>query len=236
MQLVRGQLLRGVSAADRYGLVIATIFLNYVIAITVDGEAGSAWGLTAALVTIWLVFTVSEARRVRRIAALAVPVAAVTALALTLSRPGREETLLQDLLVLANLTLYVIAPVVIVRHIVGRPRADLQTMLAGIAAYLLIGMSFAYGYRIIGAVQQAPLFGEAGTASMPDVMFFSFVTLTTTGYGNLVPVANPGQTLAVLEMIIGQLFLVIAMARIVTAVRLPRRAAAVAGDNEPPED
>ena len=41
------------------------------------------------------------------------------------------------------------------------------------------------------------------------------MTLTTTGYGNLVPAGNPGQTFAVTEAIVGQLFLVTAVAKIV---------------------
>ena len=51
------------------------------------------------------------------------------------------------------------------------------------------------------------------------MLFFSFTTLTTTGYGNLVPAQNPGQTLAVSEMILGQLFLITALGKIVTAWR-----------------
>lgn len=47
------------------------------------------------------------------------------------------------------------------------------------------------------------------------------MTLTTTGYGNLVPAANPGQTFAVLGAIVGQLFLVTAVAKVVTAWRRP---------------
>ena len=52
--------------------------------------------------------------------------------------------------------------------------------------------------------------------------YFSFTTLTTTGYGNLVPAGNPGQTLAVSEMILGQLFLITALGKIVTAWRPAR--------------
>ena len=54
---------------------------------------------------------------------------------------------------------------------------------------------------------------------MSQDLFFSFVTLASTGYGNLVPAANPGQSLAVLEALLGQLFLVIAVAKIVAAWR-----------------
>src|SRR6185369_8629275 len=53
---------------------------------------------------------------------------------------------------------------------------------------------------------------------------FSFTTLTTTGYGNYVPAGNPGQSFAVAEMLIGQLFLVIAVAKVINAytpLRLP---------------
>ena len=56
-----------------------------------------------------------------------------------------------------------------------------------------------------------------GDGNIADDLFFSFVTLTTTGYGNLVPAGNPGQSMAVLEALIGQLFLVTAVAKLVTA-------------------
>jgi len=70
-------------------------------------------------------------------------------------------------------------------------------------------------------VQDAtPFFaGMSGRATMQQVLFFSFTTLTTTGYGNLVPSQNPGQTLAVSEMILGQLFLITALGKIVTEWR-----------------
>ena len=58
-----------------------------------------------------------------------------------------------------------------------------------------------------------------GVGSLSDDLFFSFVTLTTTGYGNLVPAGNPGQSLAVFEALLGQLFLVTAVGKIVTAWR-----------------
>jgi len=59
--------------------------------------------------------------------------------------------------------------------------------------------------------------GSTGATSIQQVLFFSFTTLTTTGYGNLVPYQNPGQTLAVSEMMLGQLFLIAGMGKIVTA-------------------
>src|SRR6266508_2982906 len=123
---------------------------------------------------------------------------------------------------LASTVLYVVAPFSIVRHIGYRPTVDQETMLGALAAYLLIGMAFAFAYRLIGAVQASPFFGAGGDGTVSQDLFFSFVTLTTTGYGNLVPAGNPGQSLAVLEALTGQLFLVTAVAKVVSAWR-PRR-------------
>ena len=115
--------------------------------------------------------------------------------------------------------LYVAAPVIIVRHLVLRRTVDTQTVLGAIAAYLMVGMSFAFAYRALGALQAGPFFGSQGEGTFSQDLFFSFTTLTTTGYGNLVPAANPGQTFAVLEMLIGQLFLVTAVAKVVSSWR-----------------
>jgi hypothetical protein len=69
-----------------------------------------------------------------------------------------------------------------------------------------------------GEFGSVPFFGSAGTGSLSQDLFFSFVTMTTVGYGNLVPAANPGQTLAVIEAVAGQLFLVIAVGKIISSI------------------
>jgi hypothetical protein len=121
-----------------------------------------------------------------------------------------------------SVILYLIAPYVILRHLVRRPVVDLRTILGAIAIYLMLGMMFAFTYRAISLYQTDPaFFGADGPGTNANFLFFSFITLTTTGYGNLVPAANPGQSIAVLEAIVGQLFLVTALAKIVNAWRVP---------------
>jgi hypothetical protein len=95
-------------------------------------------------------------------------------------------------------------------------------MLGALAAYLMLGMAFGFAYRGVAFLQPGPFFAGSGDAALPDALFFSFVTLTTTGYGDLVPAGNPGRSLAVLEALTGQLFLVTAVAKVVEAWR-PRR-------------
>lgn len=118
---------------------------------------------------------------------------------------------------LTGCALYVVAPVSTVRHIGYRREVDQVTMLGALCAYLLIGMAFAFVYRSLDAAQADPFFGVGGDGTLSEDLFFSFVTLTTTGYGNLVPGGNPGQSLAVLEALLGQLFLVTAIGKVVSA-------------------
>ena len=89
--------------------------------------------------------------------------------------------------------------------------------MGAIGAYLLIGMFFAFTYRIMAVSQGTPFFGSAGDGSTPQTLFFSFTTLTTTGYGNYVPAESLGQSFAVLEMLIGQIFLATAIAKVITS-------------------
>lgn len=70
--------------------------------------------------------------------------------------------------------------------------------------------------------QHAPPWASRSTGTTTaQCLFFSFTTLTTTGYGDLVPAANPGQSLAISEAVLGQLFLVTALGKIVS--NLPGR-------------
>jgi hypothetical protein len=132
---------------------------------------------------------------------------------------SEQEGGLRSFVFITSSILYVLAPISIVRHIGYRRQVDQETMLGALAAYLLIGMAFAFTYRFLGSVEDAPFFGNKGEGTMSQDLFFSFITLTTTGYGDLVPADNPGQSLAVLEALVGQLFLVTAVAKIVSAWR-----------------
>jgi len=156
---------------------------------------------------------------VRIVADIVLGLAAVAAVAsFFVHQPGNE---LGGIFTICCL-LYLIAPFSIVRHLILRSQIDTETLLGAIAAYLLIGMFFAFAYKAAGEFGSAPFFGAAGDGTLTQDLFFSFVTMTTVGYGNLVPAANPGQTFAVLEAVTGQLFLVVAVGKIISALQ-PRR-------------
>jgi hypothetical protein len=177
--------------------------------------------LTVQLATVWLTLRTSQARRVPRlIADVVLCLAAVAAVvSYFVHNPGDQ---LGGIFAVCCL-LYLIAPFSIVRHLMIRRQVDTETLLGAVAAYLLIGMFFAFAYKAAGEFGSVPFFGSAGHGTLSQDLFFSFVTMTTVGYGNLVPAANPGQTFAVLEAVTGQLFLVVAVGKIISSMRRRER-------------
>ena len=212
--------MRSFHPTSSYGLVLLMIVATYVLAATLPTRWGATVLLVAQIATVWLALRTSQARRGVRLAADGLFVLAAVAAVASLVAPS--EGSLEPFVFVAAGVLYLVAPLSIIRHIVSRRAVDQETMLGALATYLLIGMAFAFVYRFLGAVQASAFFGDQGDGTLSQDLFFSFVTLTTTGYGNLVPAGNPGQSLAVLEALLGQLFLVTAVGKLVSAWR-PRR-------------
>lgn len=197
---------------DSYGPAILLIAGTYVIGTLASQRWTVSLLLFAQIGTVTYALHVSKARTGLRVAA--VVVFALALLAGVGNLVSREQPLV-GLAFLASSMLYVLAPLSIVGDLGRRRNADRELMMAALATYLMIGMAFAFAYRCIAAFQPAPFFGAHGDGTLADSLFYSFVTLTTTGYGDLVAAGNPGRSLAVLEALLGQLFLVTAVAKIV---------------------
>ena len=221
------RLLHAFISLDSFGSVLLLLLATYLLSVSVSASWGKAIVLVVQIATVWLALRVSRARRgVVVVATVALVLAAGIAI---FSLVGVGESNLAGPVFFASAALYLIAPVSIVRALVTQSQVDQETVLGAIAAYLFVGMFFAYAYMTVGQIDP-PFFQGGGQDMMPNALFFSFTTLTTTGYGNLVPAANPGQSFAVLEMLIGQLFLVTAVAKVINAWRPARWQAAQPDD------
>ena len=205
---------------DSYALVVLLVAVTYVVSVSVSEARAGSIVLTVQLVTVWFALRTSKARpMVRLVADIVLCVAAVVALVgFFVHEPGGELGGIFSVCCL----LYLIAPFAVVRHLVLRQEVDRESLFGAVAAYLLIGMFFAFAYKAASEFGSIPFFGPNGHGTLSQDLFFSFVTMTTVGYGNLVPAANPGQTLAVVEALIGQLFLVVAVGKIINSFT-PRR-------------
>ncbi len=118
-----------------------------------------------------------------------------------------------------GLLFVVLAPATIVAGIVRQARRDgeitLRTMAGVLCVYLLIGSAFAFAYGIISAVDGGNFFAQQHGGDISDFLYFSFVTQTTTGYGDLTAVDDVGRSLAITEALTGQIYLVTVVALIV---------------------
>ena len=211
----RRPLIEAFYSPNSYGLVLLLILATYVLSVTVTRGRGVSVVVAVQIATIWVVLRASEARRRLRVFVSLLAVLSAIVATVNLFLPEQVDD--NGFMAVVSALLYLGAPFTVMRHLVLRRTVDRETVLGAIAAYLMMGMFFAFTYRAIGAIQAGPFFGPSGDGTFPQDLFFSFTTLTTTGYGNLIPAGNPGESFAVLEMLIGQLFLVTAVAKAVNA-------------------
>jgi len=107
-----------------------------------------------------------------------------------------------------------VGPPNIVRRIFEHDRITLELVVAALCAYLQIGFAFGFGYAAIDAVTSDLLAG-ASDQYFFDYIYFSFVTMTTVGFGDITAVTVLGRSLAIVETLLGQIFLVVLVAYLV---------------------
>lgn len=211
---------RAVGRADRYGLLLLLLVIGYLLSAFVSGTATNLVRLPLFVITLVLALHTSRTpRRTRNIIIAIVLLGGVAAGALTIVRRARLGEGAVDLCVALVLLLVVI---VIVRRVVTHEVVTGQTILGAISAYLIIGMMFASVYGVINAWSPTGFFAGDVPARTNTLQYFSFTTLTTLGYGDLTAGTSAGQAIAVLEAIIGQVFLATLVARLVAGFQ-PRR-------------
>ena len=101
-------------------------------------------------------------------------------------------------------------------RIAQHKRVTSETILGATCAYILFGLLFAFVYLALGELRDAPFFAQPGPHEASEYLYFSFVCLTTLGFGDLSPAVGLPQALTVIEALIGSVFLVTLVARLVT--------------------
>ena len=107
-----------------------------------------------------------------------------------------------------------------IKHILFGPRIDVNKIVGSVTIYLLIGIIWALLYALVEAVIAGSFSGNllnVGDSQFWDLIYFSFVTLTTLGYGDILPVNTYARTLAYMEAIAGQFYIAILVASLVGA-------------------
>ena len=98
-----------------------------------------------------------------------------------------------------------------------------QAVFGALAVYMLVGLMFAFLIGALATGESTPYFASGTDATQNARVYFSFTALTTTGFGDYTAATRAGRALAVLEMLVGQLYLVTVIATLVGNLRHQRR-------------
>ncbi len=197
---------------DDFGVVLLLILATIVTISLGIGPLGQFLAVCLSGFTLLFVLHTSGARRRTFRTALAIVVLAVVGAASGLFIGEKVNTIATGLI---GLLLAFAAPVIILRRILASPTITVRLVLGALAIYLLVGLTYAYLYPLIGAVTGQPFFVQTSTPAAIDFIYFSYVTLTTVGYGDFTAFTSAGRMIAVSEALAGQLYLVSAVALLV---------------------
>jgi hypothetical protein len=200
---------------DSYASLLVLLLANFFLLELVDDPRWGAIGSTL-LAAAALVVAISDPATGHRITRRqAIQIAACVALAPIVLFVNSAELLGLTYLLPAVLLVTATLPVTVSRVLHHR-RITAETVLGALCAYVLIGLLFAFLYLAVQELRDGSFFAQPGPHAQSEYVYFSFVALTTLGFGDLSPAVGLPQALTVLEALLGQVFLVTLVARLVT--------------------
>jgi hypothetical protein len=201
---------------ERYGLVLALIFLAYFLGgFENEGLVIAVSSLIWAIVLLATLWSPGLPRALRRIGLGSTVVFFVSAASIFFVSSPVSNGWRLVLLAISQFAALLAVLARISQHRV----VTIQTVMGGIAAYALIGFAMAAVYRSISLLTGTQFL--TGAVGESDYLYFSFVTLTTVGYGDITPATDLAKRLAVIQMFVGQVFLITLVARLVSLWKTP---------------
>ncbi len=176
--------------------------------------AGRLLPLLFAVTPLAGVYAVSDNRRQM----IAATILGAPALVAIIAHFYLNFNLIGDTLYLSLIVVYYgFTTVSVIRHLFRRQEVDTDTILSAASAYLMIGLTFAVVYMLLETAHTGSFVVNNPTEHVWDELFyFSFVTLTTLGYGDIVPATPHARSVATLEATTGVLYMAILLARLVS--------------------
>jgi hypothetical protein len=195
-------------AGFRYGAVFLLTLILLVFVIVAPADDGSravacALQWLALLTVVATSRTRSSVRRARSIAILALTAGTVI---------GEAVGAIPDSVLLAiSGVLSAAIPFALIGGLMRLVRTrgvTPQAVSGALTLYLLLGLVFAWVIGFVAKVGGAQYFAQQANASTSQIVYYSFAVLSTTGFGDLTAATHVGRALAVVEMLLGQLYLV----------------------------
>ncbi len=189
-------------------IALVVLLLSYPFA-----GRGGPLGVAAVLIPIASVHALATQRRHRAIPSV---LGAVTVAGVVQQAAGAE---LLPLLVVggSTLLLYAYTTIFVLSHVLRSERVTGDTICGAIAVYLMIGATWTFACIMLEHLQPGSFQPAAGArpATRQDLLYFSYVTLATLGYEDVVPATDRARSLAVMEGLFGTIYMAILVARLI---------------------
>jgi Ion channel len=209
----------------RFGLLLLALAAAFfTLGIAPEGDVGRAVVTVLAGSTLLLAFWVAE-MPARRLRVAAIAVGLVVAGTLVVIAAGSGNSGIGANAVLNGLLVALAPPAVglgIARNLRAYGAVTIHTVYGALCLYLLAGLFFAFVYNAIHNLGGDPFFANGAEATPARLVYFSFTTLTTLGYGDFSARTDLGHTLSATEALIGQIYLVTVVS-VIVANLAPRR-------------
>jgi voltage-gated potassium channel len=198
----------------KFVIVLALLLVLLVIEVSFDlrGPSAVLTGLSsAAVLFIAMVAATGRKRHQRVVFALLTLAVVFNGLSLAGIHPWRFSTgPATSALFAAYATLRLF------KGVVRSPRVNGDVLAGALAAYVMAGMSFALVYSVIDTRWPGSFaMADGRILAFSDLVYFSFVTLLTIGFGDVVPATGPARAMTVLEGLFGVVYTTVVMAALV---------------------
>jgi hypothetical protein len=215
-----GEFVDRIRRGDSYGVLLVLILVTYVAIALFERSPWERFVITTLLaLVVLLTLHTSHVRALPlRVAVTLVMIAELSVFVQALvGRHGNDGS------AYVMFVLLLMAPVVILWRILRHEVVGVETILGAICIYVLLGIAFAGIFAGINDFEAAGFFAQPGPKTNVDFLYFSFVTITTVGYGDLTAGTDVGRVVVTFEALIGQVFLVTLVARLVSMYGIARR-------------
>ena len=218
---------------DRYVLLFFLLLLDLVVAAFATSATSVMVLLACVALTLLIALRTSRARpRSMRIALIAVVAGAIFGVVAVLEN---NPVWIGWMFAMMAALLFV-TPIVIGRRILMQRKVTFETLFGAVSIYVIFGLLFAFVYLATRFISGEPFFANSDTVNPVNYVYMSYITLTTVGYGDFTPGPDSAKMIAALEALIGQVFLVTTVARLVSLYGREEQAHAGTGPEEAKSD